>query len=86
MGGGGAQTVSRPCAAAAAVLSGMAEAEGSASPAPVVKRVQYARFGPSSELEVVTSGVLPRRQAGQVLVENKATSVNPVDGKASISQ
>ena len=64
----------------------MAEAEGSASPAPVVKRVQYARFGPSSELEVVTSGVLPRRQAGQVLVENKATSVNPVDGKASISQ
>jgi NADPH:quinone reductase-like Zn-dependent oxidoreductase len=58
-------------------------AELSAAPKPAVKKIQYAQHGPSSVLQLVTEVAPPARKRGQVLVDNRATSVNPVDYKAS---
>ena len=45
-----------------------------------MRAVQYARTGDSSVLELVTRP-WPARKKGQVVVQNIATSVNPVDAK-----
>lgn len=55
-------------------LSLMAEGQ------PSVRAVEYARNGDSSVLQLTTRP-WPARKKGQVVVQNMATSVNPVDAK-----
>lgn len=47
----------------------------------MARRVQYDRHGDSSVLQLVADQPVPARKAGQVLIDNRATSVNPVDYK-----
>lgn len=47
----------------------------------MARRIQYDRHGDSSVLQLVTDQPVPARTAGQVLIDNRATSVNPVDYK-----
>lgn len=51
----------------------------------MARRVQYGRHGDSSVLQLVTDQPVPARKAGQVLIDNRATSVNPVDYKVGRS-
>lgn len=48
----------------------------------MARRIQYDRHGDSSVLQLVTDQPVPARTAGQVLIDNRATSINPVDYKA----
>ncbi|KAI7845014.1 hypothetical protein COHA_001380 [Chlorella ohadii] len=47
----------------------------------MARRVQYSCHGDSSVLQLVTDQPVPARKAGQVLIDNHATSTNPVDYK-----
>ena len=49
----------------------------------MARRIQYDRHGDSSVLQLITDQPVPALTAGQVLIDNRATSVNPVDYKAS---
>lgn len=46
--------------------------------------VEFAKHGPSSVLQLRTDAPLPPRKKKEVLVDNRATSVNPLDYKASV--
>lgn len=52
-----------------------------AGQAGMATQVQYAAHGDSSVLRLVTDQPVPGRKRGHVLVDNRATSVNPVDYK-----
>lgn len=74
----------KPCLTAAAPppLRAVQACAPSAMAPPTTRTVvRYAQHGSSSVLEVVGDAPLPLRKKGQVLVENHATSVNPVDYK-----
>jgi NADPH:quinone reductase-like Zn-dependent oxidoreductase len=46
-----------------------------------MKAVQVKQYGNSSVIEVTTNAPKPTVKPGQVLVENYAASINPIDWK-----
>ena len=52
-----------------------------AAPAATRTAVQYDSVGAGAALRVVPDAPVPPRKQGQVLVENKAAGVNPIDYK-----